>query len=74
MFGHQYAFRQCGVITNEQSFNRCFADRLYQTKGASGASGWASAIEDVAISMDKDPEVVFAELSGEFLSQWPTKA
>lgn len=68
--GHRFAFQQLGAIENKQSFNFAFAHWLYETKGASAASGWAYAIEDLIAEEGEDRDRIFAELAEEFLREW----
>lgn len=70
MGGHAVAFGQLEALDREKAFNTCFADWLYETHQASGASGWAYAIENDLKKDDHDVGAIFAKLVEDFFAQW----
>lgn len=68
--GHEAAFEQLRVIDRCESFTQHFITWVSQTTGASGAAGWAYALEQIAERSGDDPETLFAEYVRRFLSEW----
>lgn len=74
MGGHAVAFGQIGVISRDDAFNTRFANWLYESKGASGASGWAYAVTTLIAPEGDDVNAWFSGLVEEFLQAWSTPA
>lgn len=67
MRGYDMAVRQFSSISGEQMFFSSFCDWLVTKKGMSGSSGWALAIDDESIIVNRCSIEMFAEFSHDWI-------